>query len=181
MGVRESQTPKNHDGLLVATWLRVRLSPRYLQTDICRFNPGDDRSVSVTQLSAPQQGPQDWLTRVWWWWFEFHSGTLPWWLDYSSVVQHLCYAVSEDGIPIAACSWYIFDSQSYLRNIADSQMFCRTPKFSNFGLLKNQALNLPLLGPYFPAVFFKANSVFQNGYFRFYTIFQVISVFFGFK
>ena len=87
---RESVSPKNRDGLLVATWLRVRLSPRYLQTDLCRFNPGDDCPVSVTRLSAPQQGPQDWLTRVWWWWFEFHSGTLPWWLDYLSVVRHLC-------------------------------------------------------------------------------------------
>ena len=87
---RESVSPKNRDGLLVATWLRVRLSPRYLQTDLCRFNPGDDHPVSVTRLSAPQQGPQDWLTRVWWWWFEFHSGTLPWWLDYLSVVRHLC-------------------------------------------------------------------------------------------
>ena len=65
----ESETPKNRDGLLVATWLRVRLSPRYFQTDLCRFNPGDDHPVSVTRLSAPQQGPQ-----VWWWWFEFHSG-----------------------------------------------------------------------------------------------------------
>ena len=36
----------------------------------------------------------------------------------------------------------------YLRNIADSKIFWRTPKFSNLGVLltpaENQALNLPL-------------------------------------
>ena len=91
---RESETPKNRDWLLVATWLRVRLSPRYLT------------QVTIAQCRWP------------------------YYLLLSRGHKTDLLECDDDGLSFT--QEYII---LYLRNIADSQIFWRTPKYSNLGAL----------------------------------------------